>query len=349
MTVAVIGAGFFGVSTALKLDQHGYDVDLYDQADDILTAASWGNQWRLHRGYHYPRAEDTARHCRDSAEQFEQEYPEAVLTDADHYYCIADDPQTKTTGEEYLAFCDRLGLDYEQQPAPHVNHDNIDLSVTVPEHRVDPHALKASCWSRLQHSDVSCHFGTRIDSLESLPHDYIVVATYAGINDLYDHDSNLAGTYKYELVEKPLVSLPPEYAETSVVVMDGPYMCFDPYGQTGNILLGNVVHSIHDTIVNNEPSFDAEYDTLLDSGLVRDPPLTKFEKFQTSAEPFIPGLTDANHLGSLYTIRTVLADVEDTDERPTIVQRDGNVFKLFSGKLAAALPAADQICDELNS
>lgn len=347
MRLAVVGGGLYGVTTALAAAESGLEVDLYEQAGDILTAASWTNQWRLHRGYHYPRSDITARECLEAAVDFEERFGDAVITNTDQYYCIADDPRTKTTGEEFLAFCESHGLEYELSHPNVVDEGKVDVSIRAVEHRIDPHALKASCWSELLDSSVRIHFGERVSDLSDLPHDYIVVATYSGINRLVDSHEPLQERYKFQLCEKPLVRLPPEFSDTSVVVMDGPFMCFDPYGRTDAFLLGNVVHAVHETTVGTEPTFDATYDAVLDRGLIRAPELTNFQRFVETGVEFIPGLADAEHLGSFYTTRTVLAGVEDTDERPTIVERDGRVFKLFSGKLASSVPAAREILEEI--
>lgn len=37
MNVAVIGGGICGLNAALMIDDEGYDVDLFEKADDIMT------------------------------------------------------------------------------------------------------------------------------------------------------------------------------------------------------------------------------------------------------------------------------------------------------------------------
>ena len=54
--IAIIGGGFFGATVAYVLAEAGYPVTLFEKHDDLLQAASGINQFRLHRGYHYPRS-----------------------------------------------------------------------------------------------------------------------------------------------------------------------------------------------------------------------------------------------------------------------------------------------------
>ena len=58
MKIAVIGGGIFGITTAFTLGEE-YDVELFEKNNDLLKAASGSNQYRVHRGYHYPRSMKT--------------------------------------------------------------------------------------------------------------------------------------------------------------------------------------------------------------------------------------------------------------------------------------------------
>ncbi len=46
MKIAIIGAGFFGATAALKLSKY-HDVDLFEKKNDILNGASKINQFRI--------------------------------------------------------------------------------------------------------------------------------------------------------------------------------------------------------------------------------------------------------------------------------------------------------------
>jgi hypothetical protein len=78
--------------------------------------------------------------------------------------------------------------------------------------------------------------------------DVVVIATYAKLNELLDEKK----WYQYELCEKPVVRLPKKYQGKSIVIMDGPFMCLDPYGDRNHVL-GNVKHAIHTWNEGTEP------------------------------------------------------------------------------------------------
>ena len=58
MKIAIIGGGIFGVTAAIILGSK-HNVELFEKNDDILKSASGSNQFRVHRGYHYPRSPET--------------------------------------------------------------------------------------------------------------------------------------------------------------------------------------------------------------------------------------------------------------------------------------------------
>ena len=108
--VGIIGGGIFGLSTAIHLDNK-YDVTIFEQLDDIFCGATYANHNRHHYGFHYPRSPETALQCLNSAKIFEENYSNSLVWDFDNYYCISK-TNSKTSPEDYLSFCDNIGLEY---------------------------------------------------------------------------------------------------------------------------------------------------------------------------------------------------------------------------------------------
>ena len=152
--IAVVGGGIFGVTTAIKLAEDGYIVDLFEKNDDILKAASGINQFRSHRGYHYPRSRDTIKSCVHAAPRFEEYYKDAIIESFNHYYCIAKE-KSFTTKLDFIAVCEKYGLDAVECELDVVNYDTIDLSVNVNENIINHKKLKEICNERLQKNNVN--------------------------------------------------------------------------------------------------------------------------------------------------------------------------------------------------
>lgn len=342
MKIAIIGAGIFGVTSAIHLSKF-HNVDLFEEKNDILQCASGINQYRLHRGYHYPRSEDTAQSANKSEIIFKEEFSEAIIDDVDHYYCIAN-KNSLTKKSEYLNFCERQSLEYEISELDIIDKSKIDLCVKVKENLFDPIKLRELCWRKLKKNNVNVFTKNNIhvDSLQT--YDYIIIATYANLNSPLNNSNNNPIKCQFELCEKPIVKIPTSLNKKSIVIMDGPFMCIDPYGTTNFSVLGNVKYAIHHSNVGNFPEIPKEFNGLLNNGVIKNPKITNFELFKKSGAEFIPDLKNVEHIGSMYTIRTVLPNVEKTDERPTLVKKiKNNVISIFSGKIGNCVEAANQV------
>ena len=133
--IAVVGGGIFGATTAVFAARAGHQVTLYEMRDDLLQAASGINQYRLHRGYHYPRSKDTARAALHGESSFREEYREAIIDSGQHLYAIAKQ-KSFVSKEEYLSFCKELDLAYEVVDVPEiVNPDMVDVVIRGSEAR----------------------------------------------------------------------------------------------------------------------------------------------------------------------------------------------------------------------
>ncbi len=92
------------------------------------------------------------------------------------------------------------------------------------------------------------------------------------------------------------------------------------------------------------PEIPATLAPLLDRGLIEQPPLTQFHRFVEDGARFLPQMAGLEHVGSLFTVRTVIPGLDDTDARPTLVRplRNG-VITVFSGKIGTCVQAAEEV------
>ena len=336
---SVIGAGIYGITAATKLRTIGYEVDLFEAENDILSAASGINQYRIHRGYHYPRSLDTIKSCKDNEQSFIKYYNKSIMyRNSKHYYSIAKE-DSLTTPEQYLIILDKIGLEWDiTETLP-----NCDLTIEVKEKFYNPNILKEICHNRIKGNGINLNLNTRITK-PLKEYVYNVHSTYASLNELTEKKQD----YQFELCEKPLFKLPEQYKNKSLVIMDGPFMCFDPYADTEYHLGGNVVHAIHTRNIGKKPEIPPPYKRYLNKGIIKNPKYTNVDRFIESAKKFFPEIEKTKHLGSMYTIRTVLPYKDETDERPTIVKKQNNDFILFSGKIGNCVEAANKIEEMIN-
>ena len=349
MKIAVIGAGIYGITVANVLARAGHKVDLFEKNNDILTAASGINQYRLHRGHHYPRSSETIETSIKSDPSFREEYGEAIISDTEHYYCVAKE-NSLISGAKYLATCDKHGLVYERANLDILNKDAIEICVKVHEAIIDPIRLREVCLRKIkEESGVKLFLNTYATEKHVTDHDLVVLCAYATQNEFLEKFSVPEREYQFEICEKLVVELPQEFRKKSVVVVDGPFMCIDPYASTNFHVMGNVVYANHAGNIGKHPIVPENLKKFLNNGIIKNPPITNFQKFINSATYFMPKIAEAKHIGSMFTIRTVLPYKEKTDTRPTVIDFYGDkIISIFSGKFGNCVEAAREVLDYLS-
>ncbi len=348
MHIAVVGGGIFGCTTAIYAARAGHKVELFERKAGLLQCASGINQFRLHSGYHYPRSPDTVHECQEGLESFRSEYRAAIVNGGKHIYAIArKDVGSHLSGAEYRRFCDENSLPYRLIGlTPFLDPEMVDLAVHVVEGRILLSQLRHMVEEKLIQSLVSIHLCTSAPDNLRQDFDAIVVATYAGINEVTDLLGCEPQVYQFEVCEKPVVRMPAGFP--GIVVMDGEFGCVDPWDD-GLYLLGHVKHAIHSRNIGLYPEIPEHLVKYLDNGIITEPRVTRFNEMVASGMEFIPGLIDSEYVGSMFTVRAVLADREETDARPTLVEElDDQVIRVFSGKIGTAVMAAEQVLSILD-
>ncbi len=343
MKIAVIGAGIFGSTIAIKLADNGYPVDLFEREPDILRAASGINQYRLHRGYHYPRSRETGESSREAYPLFFAEYGDAIIDKNNHYYCVPKE-KSKVSGAQFLQFCQDSDLALHNAELPQVNKNVFDVVIQGEETLVDPDKLREIVRERIAQRGINLMVNHEATAQEIEAYDVVINCTYANLNAILKNYPEAQREYQFEICEKLVIQLPESFSGVSAVVMDGPFFCIDPFGESGLHVMGNVVHAIHATNVGLFPEIPEEFKPLLNKGVITNPSITRFDKFIEAATYYMPEIAEAKHVGSMYTIRVVLPHVDATDERPTLVNKiNDKVINVFSGKLGNCVQAAQEV------
>lgn len=344
MKIAVVGGGIFGLTIATLLGKEGFSVDVFEKEKDVFLAASGSNQFRLHRGYHYPRSMETITDCLSGEKKFREFYPEAIIDSDEHYYAIAKEGSFLNVDQYFKVWSD-YGLEYELADIDILNKDKIEACVRVKESLINPKKLKKTCLEKCKKYGVNIFLGKKVDFEDLNDYDLIVNATYSLNNHLLDRFKDAKKNYQFELIEKLVLKLPKRFKNKSVVIVDGDFTCIDPYGETDFTLMGNVVHAIHHRNIGKFPEIPLDYKELLNKGIVKNLEITKKDKFLDFAEKFFPGIKDeAEYIGSFFTVRTVLPYREHDDARPTIVEEiNDKIISVFSGKIPTCVEAAEQV------
>lgn len=362
-SVAVIGAGFFGAMTAIRLAERGMRVTLFEKSADIMTGASYINQNRIHMGYHYPRSDETAKTAHVYQKEFREFFKDAVVNDFDHYYCVAKE-ESKVTSREYLDFCVRTGLYYKKEfpRTLTISRDTVDLAIKVPEKIYDADMLRALVQKNLAaHENISLRCSTEVVGIQKRErafvisykngkshavgnYDAVVNATYSNINRIISMAGYHTKEYQYELCEIVVVGVPWK-KKTGCAVMDGPFFGILPFGFSNEYLLYDVDLSVLERTIGKFPEFH-HASAYYDRGDMRE---ERFKKYCAKAARYIKDCSYLTHLRSIYITRIVLPKRDHDDARPSEIIRHGAGFwSIFAGKVSMAIPIAEEVAKEVS-
>ena len=222
-----------------------------------------------------------------------------------------------------------------------MNFDFIDRCYEVDENIYDPDALRAVIESRIKALGIK--FERSSFSGDARPgYDFVIWATY-GLGPSRD----VFKVAKYQVAEKILIELPAQLQNIALVVVDGPFTAFDPYGSSERSLFGSAKHTNHWTTTDPEEPAPARYSELLNRAEFTAFADTRFSAMRADCCLAVPAAKDAKYLGSRFTMR-VVEDNPKEDRRILYVQ-DGlpGEIHIFSGKVVSAVKAARLVCEKI--
>lgn len=337
--IAVAGAGIYGSTIAIRLAEQGHDVHLFDPLG-ILRAASAINQYRIHSGYHYPRSTETILEAMEARAEFLETFAPAIVRGTRHFYAIPREHSlTSFDAFEKVMYRHRLPL-RPCRPA-WMDFGFIAACYEVEENLYDPEVLRELLISRIR--SLGIRFKQQAFAPEMRPgYDFVIWAVYG-----LSHSRALFPGAKYQVAEKILIDLPEQLRGLSLIVLDGPFTAFDPYGNSGRFLFGSAKHTNHWTSSDPDEAIPAPFSDLLNRSDFEPVPFTHFDAMRKDAALSVPAAANAVYCGSRFTIRVV--EDNPKEDRRTLYMKEcaPGELHLFSGKVVSAVKAARLVCERI--
>lgn len=351
----VVGGGIVGCELALALRRQGARVVVLERERELLARASFRNQARVHGGYHYPRSLLTAYRSQVNQSRFVAEYADCVEGASEHFYAVAR-RSSKVTVSQFVSFCERIGARLDAAPdavcdlfAPAL----VSAVFRVHEPAFDAVLLRETIRRRLAATGVDVRTDCAAESVEAAPAGLLVHAreagaelllraervlncTYAGINDLLLRSRLEPLRLRHELAELALVRLPEPLRELGVTVIDGPFFSVTPYPSAALHSFSHVRYTPHAAWEGGPSRAD----------LLARPPRSRFAHMLQDARRYLPALTEAEHVESLWEVKTLLPASEVDDSRPFLFKRDHGLAGLtcvLGGKLDNVFDLLDEL------
>lgn len=330
MKIAIIGSGFFGLTIGLILSKK-HKVEVFEIKNSIMNGASFSNQFRFHLGYHYPRSQKTVNEINKSKYLFKNYYSNAVFGKTLNYYLVPND--SITSFKKYKKFLNKNNLFYKV--SKNISKKNPIKNIILTNEKIlNYFKFIKKIKLKIKNSNLKLNLNTEFKRSQIKDFDKIIVATYANNNFILKKlgIKNL-NEFKYELVEKILIKLPKKFYNKSFVVVDGKYVCVDPYLGSNYHLLSDVKLSKLEKKIGKYPTFSNKNKKFINKGIIKNIKISKFKNFVKRSSRYLPFLKDAKYIGSMFVVRTIMKNKEKTDERTSVVQTHSKkIISVLSGK-----------------
>lgn len=360
----IIGAGLYGLYSALFCAKRGENCIVLEYDSESFKRATYINQARVHMGYHYPRSLSTAIKSAGYFNRFNEDYGFCVLKEFDQIYATSSD-FSWTNGEQFMKFCKDANIRCEEVPVTkYFKQGMCDGAFLTEEYTYDAHILRDWFLKQLEsYSNVKIVYGARIEKICRSDTGYEVIladeskyqsrfvlnATYASCNQILrkvDEGALEDETFgiKYELCEIILCDVDERLKNTGLTVMDGPFFSIMPFGMTGQHSLTSVTFTPHMTSYDKTPTFECQekaqgYCNPTQLGNCNDcpaKPYTAWDYMSGLARKYMRDDLTFAYKESLFSMKPILKASEVDDSRPTVVKVHSNepyFVSVLSGKI----------------
>lgn len=355
----IIGAGLYGIYSALLCGKRGEEVLVLEYEDSSFTRATHINQARIHMGYHYPRSYATATKSIRYFDRFCREFDFCIHSSFRQIYATSAS-FSWTNAEQFRKFCSDTNIMCEDlDPKKYFNDGMCDGVFLTQEYTYDAQVLKRHLLAELARlPNVKVKYGARIAEVEKNEESFVLGmasgekyetgfllnATYASSNQLISRLGFEPFKIKYELCEMIICKTGLALKDIGITVMDGPFFSIMPFGKTGMHSLTSVTFTPHKTSYECLPTFDCQRDSagtcspqqLGNCNSCPAKPNTAWVYMSSMARKYLKKEYDFEYAGSMYSMKPILKASEIDDSRPTVIRQHcaGPTFiSVLSGKI----------------
>ena len=353
----VIGAGMFGLYAAKCFGKAGLRTVVLEGDPDAMSRASFVNQARVHKGYHYPRSLSTALQAGGYFRRFSDEYIDCVNRSFTKIYATSA-RFSWTNAAAFRRFCETAGIPCEEIDARKYFEDGVvDGAFLTEEYAFDALLIRERLMREIAAlPSVSVLFRHMVDRIvregdgfsvsaagETFTADYVLNATYASANAVLDMGGFDPLPTKYELCEIILGDPSPALKPLGITVMDGPFFSVMPFGCSRFHSLTSVCFTPHATSYEKlpvlscqqrNPSCTPECLQNCDSCPAR--PTSAYGYMNRLMEKYLKEPYRLTYERSHFAVKLILKASEVDDSCPTVIWESSDhprFLTVLSGKI----------------
>lgn len=341
----IIGAGLYGLYSALFCCNRGQKVIVLECDPTPFRRATFINQARVHQGYHYPRSISTAMKSAGYFERFNKDFAFCINKEFDQIYATSSE-YSWSNGKQFKEFCKAANIPCEElHPSNYFKDGMCDGVFRTREYTYDAMILKDYYLEELAKfpDAVQIKYGVNITGIDKDTDAYIINtadgisyragfvlnATYAGTNQILDMVGFEKFEIKYELCEIILCNVNNKLKDIGFTVMDGPFFSIMPFGKTGYHSLTSVTFTPHTTSYEGVPTFSCQekskgFCSTYHLGNCNDcpaKPVTAFPYMANLARKYMLDDYGFEYEKSLFSMKPILMSSEIDDSRPTVIRK----------------------------
>lgn len=367
----IIGAGLYGLYSALFCGKRGEHVLVLEYDDAAFKRATYINQARVHMGYHYPRSYSTAVKSAGYFRRFNEDYGFCILDRFDQIYATSSEFSWSDAGQ-FLKFCKAARIRCEEVPVSrYFKEECCDGAFLTEEYTYDAQLLKSYFLEEIEkYPNVEIHFCCRLLSIVNNGSEYeltlkdgfhitsrfVLNATYASVNQILDKLGYEPFRIKYELCEIILCTVNEKLHGIGLTVMDGPFFSIMPFGRTGYHSLTSVTFTPHVSCKGPLPVFDCQARS---GGFCSSEWLGNCNDCPSKPESAWPYMNNLAHKymsddlkfdfdHTLFSMKPILLASEIDDSRPTVI-RTFSTEPVFVSVLSGKINTVYDLDDILNN
>lgn len=353
----ILGAGIYGLYSAKLLIDKGYKVAVLEYDDASFRRASYINQARVHKGYHYPRSYATAIKSANYFKRFNSDFKFAINNKFKKIYGIAKN-YSYLDSEQFVRFCNNANLECEKVDVQkYFNKYEVESAYLTEEYVFDANRIKQWFLEYLRYSNgFDIFYNVRLESIEEFQSkykiitqddtfytNYIINATYASVNQILDRMQMKKYPLKYEISEIILCSINNEYKDIGLTLMDGPFISLMPFGLGELHSLTSVIFTHHKTSLSSLPTFECQKKNnactpmqLENCNKCKYKPSSQWDNMNQLVKKYFINDIKLEYVKSLFAIKPIMQNSKLDDGRPTIIKvhnKQPGFISILSGKI----------------
>ena len=354
----ILGAGIYGLHAALICAKRREKVLVLEIDEQAFSRASFVNQARVHRGYHYPRSISTALKSAKYFNRFCEDFSFAINKHFSKVYAISS-TFSWTSAVQFKKFCDYAGIECEETtPGKFFRPGAVEGAFVTREFAFDAEQIKKHYLEELAvHTQTRIQYSAKIRDIivanrcfeitladgQRVSSPFLLNATYASVNQINAKLGFELLKLKYEICEIILGTMAQPYQDVGVTVMDGPFFSIMPFGLAPYQSLTSVTFTPHVTSYCQLPTFSCQNaqnacspNQLNNCNTCGNRPTSSWPYMSALANKYLRDEMKYCYCKSLYAIKPILLASEVDDSRPTVIRKfsDAPVYiSVLSGKI----------------